>query len=373
MMIKKILFISITLFILFICSVSCYAATREECIWAIVSQSNIDYKNSNEDILNRYIDGENIEEEWRKPFVAAALENNIIYGYEDNTLKLNKEVSRAEFACMLYRAEKFYDAPPIEKIKYQGKYTDISDWNEKEIYYCIENGYLMGYGNKFGSDDTITKEQLNIVIKRVKMGLTTREKYSLFEVCGISPVSMKEILNSAYNDELKNISLPGQEAENVLNENDTGIALKLETLMEMQGNLDPLKFKNEDYKNSVLENFYSQGPMGIKYYTKISENNSSKTIIEKIDECKKNNIKRESIFIFSPFNNKNSIFATAYERTVASGYEYYCYQDTTSDTPNGEKVGVWYKRRVDVDYTQYKTVSTPYAELKCNYGEPEEL
>ena len=53
--------------------------------------------------------------------------------------------------------------------------------------------------------------------------------------------------------------------------------------------------------------------------------------------------------------------ATAYSRMLGSGYEYYCYQETKGKTPNGEIAGKWYKRRVDIDYTQYKTYSSPYA------------
>lgn len=350
-------------------TISVGAATREECIWAVVSQSNIDLSEVDEETLNHYIDGRKFEQEWRKPYVCAALENNIVYGYEDGSLKLTKNITRAEFACMVYRAKNFYNTPPINPVKYEGKYSDILEWNEKEIYYCIENGYMIGYGNEFGSEDVITSEQLDIVISRMKYGLSTKEKYSLYEICGNSPISVEKIIHSAYNDELKSVELKLRPNEEMIGSNSVEIASEIENLMDFQGNMDYEKLSSEEYKKYVLERFKGENGSVIK----IVDAGGVKKIDEIIKEAEDASIKRESIFVFSPNNNKESMMATAYSRMLGSGYEYYCYQKTNEKTPNGEIVGKWYKRRVDIDYTQYKTYSSPYAELFCKYGIPEEI
>ena len=350
-------------------TISVGAATREECIWAVVSQSNIDLSEEDEDVLTSYTDGYEFEQEWRKPFVCAALENNIVYGYEDGSLRLKKDITRAEFACMVYRAKNFYNTPPIDPVKYEGKYSDISDWNEKEICFCIENGYMIGYGNEFGSEDVITSEQLDIVISRMKYGLSTKEKYSLYEICGNSPISVEKMNHSAYNDELKSVELKLRPNEELIGSNSVEIAGEIENLMDLQGNMDYEKLSSEEYKKYVLKSFKAENGTVIK----IIDAEAVKKIDDIIKEAEDNNIKRESIFVFSPNNNKKSIMATAYSRMLGSGYEYYCYQETKEKTPNGEIVGKWYKRRVDIDYTQYKTYSSPYAELFCKYGVPEEL
>lgn len=350
-------------------TISVGAATREECIWTVVSQSNIILSDVDEERLTSYIDGYEIEQEWRKPYVCAALENNIIYGYEDGSLRLKNDVTRAEFACMVYRAKNYYNTPPINSVKYEGEYNDISDWNEKEIYYCIENGYMMGYGDEFGSEDIITSEQLDIVINRMKYGLSTKEKYSLYEICGYSPISIKKIMNSAYNDELKSVELKLRNNEELIGSNSAEISREIENLLGLQGNLDYEKLSSEEYKRHILESFKSENGSVIK----IIDEGGVKKIDEIIEAAIEDSTKRESIFVFSPDNNKKSIMATAYSRILGSGYEYYCYQETNGKTPNGEVVGKWYKRRVDIDYTQYKTYSSPYAELVCKYGSPEEI
>ena len=91
----------------------------------------------------------------------------------------------------------------------QRKYKDLSDWNSDAIYYCIEHGIMLGYSDKFGSSDVITDAQCEILKNRIIFGLTTRERYSLLNICGDSPIPISDFLNSAYNEELKNVELTG--------------------------------------------------------------------------------------------------------------------------------------------------------------------
>lgn len=349
------------------------AATRERCIYAVIEHSNIDHESSNLEILDFFKDGGDFEKAWRKEYVSAALENNIIIGYDDNTLRLTEEVTRAEFACMIYRAKDFYETPPIDKpIKYNGNYEDVSGWNEKEILYCIENGYLMGYGDKFGSSDVITDEQIDIVINRLKYGLSTKEKYSLYEVCGISPISMEKVLSSAYDEALILEKKPIGDEE-VMEANSAVLSSKLEDLLETVGNMDYVKLKDEKYKRLILENFKGVGFSGLETNIVIKQGSESQSIEEKIKEAEDKKIKRESIVVISPINNWKVSFYTAFNKTVGVGYEYYCFNESADVTPNGEKIGVWYRRMIEVEFIQYITASSRYAELICKHGILEEI
>lgn len=361
--------------ILFVVPISVSAVSRERCVTIIVQNSSIDSSNTNEDLLDKYVDGKNIEKESRKKYICAALENGIVRGYEDGTLRLNEDITRAEFACMIYRAKDFYESHPLDQtIKYNGKYDDVSGWNEEEILYCLENGYLMGYGDKFGSNDLITGEQIDIVINRIKYGLSTREKYSLYDVCGFSPISMKEVLNSVDSDEIRNYKFEtSHPEENVYESNNNEIALNLEKLLEIMGNMDYKKLQNDDYKRKILDNFKGIGYAGNSINIQIFDGSEYQSIEEKIKEAEDNKIIRESIVVISPENNKKSSFYTAFNRSLGVGYEFYCYKNTDKGTPNGEKIGVWYKRRIVVDFTQNITASSRYATMKCNYGIFEEI
>ena len=364
-------------FLMLALTISAGAATREECALAVVISSGIDTNDVNENILDSYTDGHDLPNDWNKAEICAAIQNNILLGYEDNTLRLREEVTRAEFACMIYRAKDFYNTPPIKPVTYNGVYADISDWNKNAIYYCMENGFLMGYGDRFGADDTITSEQIDTVINRVKLGLSTKEKYLLYEVCGSSPIPVSQFLYSAYDDELTNTELPQIptfETVDTSHQTPDIVAYRLRNLLDLQGNMDYERFKNERYKEYVLQNFEPDRrtyPSALVY---IKEGDSVTTIENLIADAEARHIKRDSIFVFSPVNSVASAMFGGWSRKRGAGYEYYCYLSIDGDTPHGEKIGVWYKRKIVVDYWRHHTPSSPqYGELKCNYGTPEEL
>ena len=363
-------------FLMLALTISAGAATREECASAVVISSGIDTNDVNDNILDSYTDGHDLPDGWRKKKICAAIQNNILLGYEDNTLRLNEEVTRAEFACMIYRAKDFYNTPPIKPVTYNGVYADISDWNKNAIYYCMENGFLMGYGDRFGADDTITSEQIDTVINRVKLGLSTKEKYLLYEVCGSSPIPVSQFLYSAYDDELTNTELPQIptfETVDTSHQTPDIVAYRLRNLLDLQGNMDYERFKNERYKEYVLQNFEPDRrtyPSALVY---IKEGDSVTTIENLIADAEARHIKRDSIFVFSPVNSVASAMFGGWSRKRGAGYEYYCYLSIDGDTPHGEKIGVWYKRKIVVDYCQYISASTKYGEMYCHYNAPEEL
>ena len=105
----------------------------------------------------------------------------------------------------------------------------------------------------------------------------------------------------------------------------------------------------------------------------IKEGDSVTTIENLIADAEARHIKRDSIFVFSPVNSVASAVFGGLSRKRGAGYEYYCYLSIDGDTPHGEKIGVWYKRKIVVDYCQYTSASTKYGEMYCHYNAPEEL
>lgn len=359
-------------------AVSAGAATREYAVSEIVTSSNIDsdaYNDSAPEILASFKDGNVFEKEWRKPYVSAAIDCNIIQGYEDGTLRLCEKVTRAEFACMLYRAKDFFDTAPIDKpAVYGGRYTDLSDWNEKEIVYCMENGLMIGYGDSFGSSDIVTKEQIETVKNRLIYGLSVKEKYLLYDICGMSPISMEEVLNSA-NDESLCVVQPNIGGMLQLEgSSSTAISEKLEALLETAGNMDFEKLENEEYRSLISGKFKGKGYSGNKTDIVIRiVGGGTQTLEDKISEASEQKIKRESIVVLSPVSNWQAYLFPAYRKTAGVGYEYYCYSDTGYIPPNGEEIGVWYRRTAEAVLTEYLTYSSQYAEMECRFGVPEKV
>lgn len=136
------------------------AYDRMNCIYSIITTADIDTSDADLSLLDEFTDFSDSDPSFSNysEMVAKALELGIIQGYGDGTLRLDKDATRAEFSCMIYRAKDYFDASTA-LIEYNGIYEDIADWHKTETIYCIENGYLLGYGNKFGSDDLLTGEQ----------------------------------------------------------------------------------------------------------------------------------------------------------------------------------------------------------------------
>lgn len=348
--------------------------SRLSCIRFVVNNSSVDKAAIDVTLLEKYKDTYELSET-DKETVSLAIKYNIIQGYGDGTLRLTQNVTRAEFACMIYRIRDYYN-PPTDKITYNGDYSDLSDWNEKEIGYCIEHGYLMGYGDLFGSDDYITSAQLDIIGERLRYGLTTRQKYNLYDICGISPIPMNDILNSAYNDEICEYTLQltvkgGGEYERYIDEpmyEKTIIADEMIVMMDAIGNQDYEKLKNEDYKQYQLRLCLTS----ISTPDSIVFRNDRTTRIEDIIyETANNGIKRESIHVFAPENCYKTVFPTVFTTKQSCGYEYFRYTEG-SNLPEGIELYTWYRRKASVIYMENigrnETLIISYeAPVVCNF------
>lgn len=86
-------------------------ATRADIAYAVSSALNL--KPTNASLINKFDDADMVINEM-KINLAAAIEKEIITGYEDNTLRPNDSVTRAEAAVIIYRALNIKNAPEDE-------------------------------------------------------------------------------------------------------------------------------------------------------------------------------------------------------------------------------------------------------------------
>lgn len=98
--------------------------------------------------------------EWQYPFVIKMYENKVMTGKKQNIFGTNDKLSRAEFVTMLYA---YAEKPDVT---YQNIFKDVAenDWYALPVSWAYEQGITKGYGDKFGSADTITREQLVLML-----------------------------------------------------------------------------------------------------------------------------------------------------------------------------------------------------------------
>lgn len=403
------------------------AYDRMNCIYSIITTADIDTSDADLSLLDEFTDFSDSDPSFSNysEMVAKALELGIIQGYGDGTLRLDEDATRAEFSCMIYRAKDYFDAPTA-LIEYNGIYEDIADWHKTETIYCIENGYLLGYGNKFGSDDLLTGEQNTLVKDRLKYGLTAREKCACLEAWGKSEISYSQILNSAYDPALEALLPPfGHEYERHTSKEVTDPATGETTVYDEYVVIDQQAYNEEkEYSAELLtELFESIGDLSTKrifddtyFYSRIFDTPASNlvqkkhgneyylvpiitleelpdaanlrkaTVIEKTDlkaireQAVADGTVRESICVFAPRYCRMSVpdiypFSYGY---VGAGYEYFCYREGAA-IPEGIEKNKWYRRTITARYhiMQSTTAITEglgsYKRLYVVYGEPEEI
>ncbi|NOU91489.1 hypothetical protein GC102_38050 [Paenibacillus sp. LMG 31460] len=122
---------------------------------AAMSQTTVFAEQPNKDL--KYID------EVKNDGVLSALQRGLMDGYENQSFQSDKNLSRAEFAALITRI--FH----IEvKAKGTSSFKDVvaSSWASPYIEALYEKGWMTGTGNSFQPNESITKEQVAVVLTR---------------------------------------------------------------------------------------------------------------------------------------------------------------------------------------------------------------
>ncbi len=100
---------------------------------------------------------------WYYDAVRYASENGLMGGYGNGMFGPNDNLSRAQFAQILFNKE----GRPV--VNYLLRYNDVADgaWYTEAIRWATSRGIVGGYGNgMFGPNDNITREQLAVMLWR---------------------------------------------------------------------------------------------------------------------------------------------------------------------------------------------------------------
>ncbi len=95
-----------------------------------------------------------------KALFANCVKDHIVSGFADWTMRPDNYITRGQFAVLVAR-RCGYDGRKVTK-----RYSDGSSWNDWALSYCYEKGYMVGYADRFGTDEPLTKKHMDIVLKR---------------------------------------------------------------------------------------------------------------------------------------------------------------------------------------------------------------
>ena len=130
---------------------------------ADVSENIVEIQETSMVDLSQYKDADKISA-WAKEELQEAISLGIINGYGD-TLKPQKEVTRAEFTSMLIR---MLQAEKVASVQNPFKDIEMTDWYAYDILEAYNNELIKGISsNKFEPKAQMTREQVAVILARV--------------------------------------------------------------------------------------------------------------------------------------------------------------------------------------------------------------
>lgn len=102
---------------------------------------------------------------WASEYIEKAVEMGIVSGYENGDFRPDNEMTRAEFATVLWNVA----GKPV--LPEGPRFTDVSenDWFYKQVAWCYVEGIINGTsGTTFSPNDKLTREQAMTMLYRYK-------------------------------------------------------------------------------------------------------------------------------------------------------------------------------------------------------------
>lgn len=139
--------------------------------WSVVVTANFQEEAHTQPWVNPFTDV--AEGAWYYDAVRFASENGLMGGYGNGLFGPNDNLSRAQFAQILFNKE----GRPV--VNYLMQFDDVADeaWYTEAIRWAASQGIVSGYGNgTFGPNDNITREQLAVMLWRYAGSPAATEK-----------------------------------------------------------------------------------------------------------------------------------------------------------------------------------------------------
>ena len=117
---------------------------------------------------------------WAKAYIDKAVEIGIVSGYENGAFLPDKEMSRAEFATIVWNMA----GKPANEEKINLNDVTSDDWFYTQIVWAYKNGYISGTSeNEFSPNANITREQAMTILWRYKGSPNAENAADKFSDC----------------------------------------------------------------------------------------------------------------------------------------------------------------------------------------------
>jgi hypothetical protein len=106
--------------------------------------------------------------DWARGCIFAAVDKGVISGYEDNTFRTNRPVTRSEIAVIVVRALGLGSGTPESGALSFTDAADIPDWAAGYITMAVKQDIIKGKpGNIFAPDDNATRAEAASLVARM--------------------------------------------------------------------------------------------------------------------------------------------------------------------------------------------------------------
>ncbi len=119
------------------------------------------------DISLKFKDADQIPA-WAAGYIQAGVEAGIIAGYEDNTFRASRNLSREEMVVLILKAYEFGTSEKVDFSFTDAK--DIGDWSKPFVAKAVELEFVVGYpDNTFKPKKSVTRaEAFTVLVKAIE-------------------------------------------------------------------------------------------------------------------------------------------------------------------------------------------------------------
>lgn len=102
------------------------------------------------------------EGHWAQQTIQSWLDNGLLKGFGDGSVKPNQTITRAEFMTLINRSYHFTEQSKVE-------FTDVpsTSWAYSEVAKAIAAGYIQGFNNEMRPNAPINRQEAAVIVSKL--------------------------------------------------------------------------------------------------------------------------------------------------------------------------------------------------------------
>lgn len=102
------------------------------------------------------------EGHWAQQTIQSWLDNGLLKGFGDGSVKPNQTITRAEFMTLINRSYHFTEQSKV-------KFTDVqpASWAYSEVAKAVAAGYIQGFNNEMRPNAPINRQEAAVIVTKL--------------------------------------------------------------------------------------------------------------------------------------------------------------------------------------------------------------